>query len=126
MSSGWWTLGSCYYDDPELFFPDSYVSARGLIQVEEARSVCRGCPVINTCREEALDAEGGRKPEGRHGIRAALTPTERYNLGRKRPRPRVPKLVPKGTQHGGKNAIERYGCRCDTCSAAAAELAAAA
>lgn len=76
----WQRYSICRYEDPDLFFPESYKSGPGLIQTEEAKAVCRRCPVLAECLRDALDAEHGKSADGRHGIRAALTPTERYTL----------------------------------------------
>ncbi|WP_306189098.1 WhiB family transcriptional regulator [Streptomyces sp. MK5] len=49
----WRERGACRFEDPELFFPlgDGLLSLR---QTEEARAVCRRCPVLRECRTFAL------------------------------------------------------------------------
>ena len=49
----WREHGACRAEDPELFFPlgESGLSLR---QIEEARAVCRRCPVLPECRAFAL------------------------------------------------------------------------
>jgi WhiB family redox-sensing transcriptional regulator len=80
VTTKWRDYADCRYEDPELFFPDSYRSGPGLYQAEEAKAVCRRCPVKAECLAHALTIEDGKSPDGRHGIRAALTPSERYTL----------------------------------------------
>lgn len=40
--------------DPELFFPVG-TTGPALVQIEEAKAVCRRCPVISDCLAEALE-----------------------------------------------------------------------
>jgi WhiB family redox-sensing transcriptional regulator len=56
--------------DPELFFP----SDSDKVREEEAKQVCRRCPVSRICRDEALDNGLWE------GIWGGLNPTERRNL----------------------------------------------
>ncbi|MBL1091557.1 WhiB family transcriptional regulator [Streptomyces sp. NPDC001739] len=49
----WRHRARCRDEDPELFFP---VGSTGpsLLQIQEAKAVCRQCPVIAECRDWAL------------------------------------------------------------------------
>ncbi|MFF4104338.1 WhiB family transcriptional regulator [Streptomyces sp. NPDC001903] len=47
---------ACREEDPDLFFPIG-TSGPALLQIEEAKAVCRRCPVLERCLEWAL--EGG-------------------------------------------------------------------
>ncbi|MER6983616.1 WhiB family transcriptional regulator [Streptomyces carpinensis] len=49
----WRERGACRFEDPELFFPlgEGVLSLR---QIEQARAVCRRCPVLRECRAFAL------------------------------------------------------------------------
>lgn len=49
----WQLLGECRREDPELFFPLGN-QGPAIAQTEEAKTVCRRCPVLDTCREWAL------------------------------------------------------------------------
>ncbi|MGW2635686.1 WhiB family transcriptional regulator [Streptomyces sp. NPDC001348] len=49
----WRKWAACRFEDPELFFPVSEGGA-SLIQIEQARSICRRCPVLHECRAWAL------------------------------------------------------------------------
>lgn len=73
----WWSQAACLREDPELFFP---VGTRGpaVIQVEEAKEVCRRCFVRAQCLEWAL--AGG--PD--HGVWGGLDASERSRLKRAR------------------------------------------
>lgn len=45
---------ACVEEDPELFFPIGDTGP-ALLQIEEAKAVCRRCPLIERCLEGALD-----------------------------------------------------------------------
>ncbi|MFG2357328.1 WhiB family transcriptional regulator [Streptomyces sp. NPDC048521] len=49
----WRTWAACRSEDPELFFPISEDGASRL-QIEQARRICRRCPVQLECRTWAL------------------------------------------------------------------------
>ncbi|MEU9090601.1 WhiB family transcriptional regulator [Streptomyces sp. NPDC087901] len=50
----WRTLAACRDEDPDLFFP---IGSTGpaVVQTEDAKAVCRGCPVREECLRWALD-----------------------------------------------------------------------
>lgn len=48
-AADWRLRGACREEDPELFFPLG-VSGAAVAQAEEAKRVCRGCPVMDECR----------------------------------------------------------------------------
>ena len=50
----WRDEAECLHTDPELFFPVG-TSGPALIQIHEAKSVCRRCPALDECLEWALD-----------------------------------------------------------------------
>ncbi|MFF4399544.1 WhiB family transcriptional regulator [Streptomyces sp. NPDC001480] len=71
----WRTWAACRSEDPELFFPVSEEGA-SLMQTEQARNICRHCPVLHECRTWALR---NREYEGvwgglTAGQRRALSP----------------------------------------------------
>ena len=45
----------CRDEDPELFFPIG-TSGPALLQVEQAKAVCRRCPVTEECLSWALES----------------------------------------------------------------------
>ncbi|TDD16357.1 WhiB family transcriptional regulator [Kribbella turkmenica] len=49
----WQLRGACAGEDPELFFPIG-TAGPGLLQIEEAKRVCRRCEVIEDCLDWAL------------------------------------------------------------------------
>ncbi|MGW3248766.1 WhiB family transcriptional regulator [Streptomyces sp. NPDC001070] len=51
----WSNDAACREVDPELFFPISG-SGLGRVQIDEAKAVCRRCPVMARCLEWALAA----------------------------------------------------------------------
>jgi WhiB family transcriptional regulator, redox-sensing transcriptional regulator len=67
----WQLRGSCHKVAPEIFFPEDS-GRHGLRgREEQAKRICRECPVLKQCREHAL-----AMPET-HGIWGAMTPMER-------------------------------------------------
>src|SRR5690606_13615660 len=73
----WRDLAACRGEDPELFFPVG-TSGPALLQVEQAKAVCRRCSVAEQCLAEAL-----RRRE-MYGIWGGLTEVERAELIRRR------------------------------------------
>ncbi|MEJ8653630.1 WhiB family transcriptional regulator [Streptomyces sp. MS1.AVA.3] len=45
---------ACADEDPELFFPIGDTGP-ALLQIEEAKAVCRRCPLMESCLQGALD-----------------------------------------------------------------------
>jgi WhiB family redox-sensing transcriptional regulator len=67
---------ACGEEDPELHFP---VGSTGpaLLQIEEAKAVCRRCPVMESCLQWAL--ETGVE----HGVWGATSEEERRAMMRR-------------------------------------------
>ncbi|MEY5145006.1 MAG: hypothetical protein RL745_373 [Actinomycetota bacterium] len=51
----WRHASACRDADPELFFPIG-TTGPALVQIEQAKAICRTCPVIDECLQWALDA----------------------------------------------------------------------
>ena len=51
----WRNRAACLDEDPELFFPIGNTGP-ALQQIEEAKAVCRRCPVMDTCLKWALES----------------------------------------------------------------------
>lgn len=49
----WLDRAACRHHDPELFFPIGDAGP-GQAQIEEAKRVCRTCPVLGECRDWAI------------------------------------------------------------------------
>ncbi|KFG06932.1 WhiB family transcriptional regulator [Streptomyces scabiei] len=45
---------ACTGEDPELFFPIGNTGP-ALLQIDEAKAVCRRCPLMESCLEGALE-----------------------------------------------------------------------
>jgi hypothetical protein len=71
----WQAFASCH-DDPELFFPDGS-SHRYDRQINKAKAICQGCPVIRQCATEALTNHIG------HGIWGGLDERARRRIHRR-------------------------------------------
>jgi WhiB family redox-sensing transcriptional regulator len=77
----WRDRASCLDQDPELFFPVGN-SAPDLLQIEEAKAVCRGCLVIDTCLKWSIETGEG------YGVWGGYSEDERRALIRRQKRAR--------------------------------------
>jgi WhiB family redox-sensing transcriptional regulator len=82
----WRFRAACRSEEPDLFFPNGS-SGQALVQLAEAKSVCRRCPVLIECRTWAL-ANGQDA-----GVWGGMSADERRALRR---RDRVDLLLPRG------------------------------
>lgn len=55
VMTNWRNQAACRDEDPDLFFPIG-TSGPALVQAEQAKAVCRRCPVREPCLEYALDS----------------------------------------------------------------------
>ena len=78
----WRYQAACRDEDPELFFPIGNTGP-ALLQIEEAKSICRICPVIEECLAWAL--ESGQDS----GVWGGLSEDERRALKRRNQRARA-------------------------------------
>lgn len=72
---------ACIGEDPELFFPIGDTGP-ALLQIEEAKAVCRRCPLIESCLQGALD-------RNESGVWGGLSEKERRSLKRRAARERA-------------------------------------
>lgn len=84
----WRAAGLCAAEDPELFHPVGTSSA-ALLQIEEAKAVCRRCPSIEACLDHALT-----KPEN-DGVWGGLSEKERGSIRRAKVRGRGEDVIAK-------------------------------
>lgn len=73
----WRHRAACREQDPELFFPVGN-SGPALVQIAEAKAVCRRCPVADECLSWALTS--GQD----YGVWGARSEDERRALSRRR------------------------------------------
>ena len=73
----WRHRAACLTEDPELFFPVGNTGP-ALMQIQEAKKVCKRCDVREACLQWALDA--GQD----HGVWGGLSEDERAELVRLR------------------------------------------
>ncbi|MFJ9563961.1 WhiB family transcriptional regulator [Streptomyces fuscichromogenes] len=83
----WSERAACLRVDPELFFPIGH-SGPSLTQIDEAKAVCGGCPVLEQCLDWAMGA--GQL----EGIWGGTTETERRALRRHGARPGPETITP--------------------------------
>ncbi|GAB2789306.1 WhiB family transcriptional regulator [Streptomyces chlorus] len=70
------TRAACRNEDPELFFPIG-TSGPALLQTEQAKGVCRRCPVQQQCLDWAMDTGQSL------GVWGGTSETERRALKRR-------------------------------------------
>lgn len=73
MALDWRTQAACHDADADLFFSPAERD------IEQAQSICRGCPVTTDCLSDAMASETVRVRD-RWGIRAAYTPAQRVRI----------------------------------------------
>ena len=78
----WRHRALCRDEDPELFFPIG-TTGHALVQMEQAKAVCRRCPVVESCLDWAL--RSGQDS----GVWGGLSEDERRALKRRQARTRV-------------------------------------
>lgn len=72
---------ACVDEDPELFFPIGDTGP-ALLQIEQAKAVCRRCPLMESCFEGALE-------RNETGVWGGLSEDERRSLKRRAARKRA-------------------------------------
>jgi len=97
----WQEHSACRSEDPALFFPDG-TTGPWLTQIEEAKAVCRRCPVLETCLQGALDRN---EPAG---IWGGLTEPERARIRRRRYRKPTPVKALRTTQEKAREAYDTH------------------
>lgn len=75
----WRDRAACRHEDPDLFFPIG-TTGPAQAQTEQARAVCRRCPVREACLEWAMDTGQAT------GVWGGTSETERRSLKRRRSR----------------------------------------
>ena len=78
----WRSKAACLDKDPELFFPVGNTGP-ALLQIEEAKAVCRSCEVVDTCLKWAM--ESGQDS----GVWGGMSEDERRAIKRRQSRSRV-------------------------------------
>ncbi|MCX4581024.1 WhiB family transcriptional regulator [Streptomyces sp. NBC_01571] len=73
---------ACVGEDPELFFPVGNTGP-ALYQIEEAKAVCRRCPLQESCLQGALDRGEAT------GVWGGLSEDERRSMKRRAARNRA-------------------------------------
>lgn len=81
VNTDWRAHSACKDEDPELFFPIGNTGP-ALLQIEEAKAVCRNCPVMERCLQWAL--ESGQE----HGVWGGTDEDDRRRMKRRAARQR--------------------------------------
>jgi WhiB family redox-sensing transcriptional regulator len=85
LTEPWQLRAACRGHDSSYFFAPSYFEKRWEKDAREAvaKAICNGCPVLEECRDYALDIRES------HGIWGGLNEMERRSLLRQRSREAV-------------------------------------
>ena len=78
----WRDHAACLDEDPELFFPIGNTGP-ALLQIQEAKAVCRRCEVVEPCLKLAIDSSKDT------GVFGGLSEDERRALKRRTARARL-------------------------------------
>ncbi|MEE1774483.1 WhiB family transcriptional regulator [Streptomyces sp. JV185] len=73
----WAAKGTCTqppYAGSDLWYADEWRKDDRRMAI----NLCRTCPVLDACRAAAAKEEAGKAKAHRHGIRAAMTPRQRW------------------------------------------------
>ncbi|MEV6102662.1 WhiB family transcriptional regulator [Nocardia sp. NPDC051981] len=62
------------YAGSDLWYADQGEAANRLLAI----NLCRACPVIDACREATAKEEAGKGLKHRFGVRAGMTPRQRW------------------------------------------------
>jgi hypothetical protein len=73
----WRKHSACRDEDPDLFFPAGHEGSSAL-QIEHAKAVCRRCPVLDQCRQWAMDTRQS------FGVWGGLSERDRATIWRRR------------------------------------------
>lgn len=82
VNTNWRAHAACREEDPDLFFPIG-TTGLALLQIEEAKAVCRCCPVMEHCLQWAL--ESGQE----YGVWGGTDEDERRRMKRRAARRRA-------------------------------------
>ncbi|MEU2415136.1 WhiB family transcriptional regulator [Streptomyces sp. NPDC013099] len=82
VNTNWRAHAACRDEDPDLFFPIG-TTGLAIVQAEEAKAVCRRCPVMERCLQWAL--ESGQD----HGVWGGTDETDRRRIHRRATRLRL-------------------------------------
>ena len=82
----WRDRATCLGEDPELFFPIGNTGP-SLVQIEEAKTICGRCEVVDTCLRWAIESGADT------GVWGGLSDDERRSFNRRRARALVVSLV---------------------------------
>jgi len=88
--------GACNGEDPEIFYPLSFKGGPSMLQIDDAKTICRSCPSRRSCLDWAL------KVGDDAGILGGTTPDERKAMHRREVRQRQREGRPEAVEaHSG-------------------------
>ena len=92
----WRDRAACLEEDPELFFPIGNTGP-AILQIEEAKAVCRRCEVVDVCLKWAIESGqdagvwGGMSEDERRALTRRNARARRAGCGATPPYPRRPR-----------------------------------
>src|SRR3954453_15956281 len=97
----WRHRSACLDEDPELFFPIGNTGT-AILQIEEAKQVCRRCDVREQCLAWALEA--GQD----HGVWGGMSADEPRALKPRHARAKVRTAWPRRPESGPDGEVQRH------------------
>ena len=88
LDTGWFSEAHCKGAGVDMFFFDERRDGEGRNRINNAKQVCKKCPVTKKCLEYALEAPM------EFGVWGGLSPSERWHI---RLRRKAPLGRPRGT-----------------------------
>jgi WhiB family redox-sensing transcriptional regulator len=82
VNTNWREHSACKEEDPELFFPIGNTGP-ALLQIDEAKAVCRRCPVVERCASWALEMGEA------YGVWGGMSEADRRRIKRRATRNRT-------------------------------------
>jgi WhiB family redox-sensing transcriptional regulator len=103
----WRSVAACLGEDSELWYPISHKTRDSQLAIQQAKAICRSCPVQAECLAASDD----------WGIWAALTEDERRDLRRRegRSETRARDLPDHGTTARYQVHVKRHEPACEPC-----------
>lgn len=117
MTTAWRHWAACLNADPALFHPHG-TTGPWLHVIQEAKTICHGCPVSRECLAFALTIEHNQPINKRHGIYGATTPEERLAIDGRKPKQQRRYPAACGTRGGYKAHQRLHTPICGPCRAA--------
>lgn len=76
LPEDYWNGAECRNYDPEIFYPDEYLTKESHRVINLAKAICNSCVIKEQCLDYAIESRE------EHGILGSMTPQERQKYAR--------------------------------------------